>query len=210
LRTTAGPIVVTGLAITSDQDAPGTPVFTVTSALPLTVSASTFMWVDVEFRPQRSGPIAGTVAVVCSDVTVPSFQIPLSTEGKPLGSHGVLQVTPGGFDLGMVRAGQPAAQNVTLTNVGGRSLSIRDGLIVEEAPPGQFTVPLAHTPQLGPGQSTTVYVSCTPTVRGRVTAMLVIDAEGPTDSGRTYTQPETLSLPAPAQPPAASLARTPL
>jgi hypothetical protein len=203
---TAGPIVVTGLAITSDQDAPGTPVFTVTPALPLTVSANTFMWVDVEFRPQRSGPIAGTVAVVCSDVTVPSFQIPLSTEGKPLGSHGVLQVTPGGFDLGMVRAGQPAAQNVTLTNVGGHSLSIGDGLIVDEAPPGQFTVPLAHTSQLGPGQSTTVYVSCTPTVRGRVTAMLVIDAEGPTDSGRTYTQRETLSLAATAQAPVAFLA----
>jgi len=210
LNRTGQAIHVSSLTIYSGQDAPGAAVFTVTAAVPLTVAANHFVWVDVAFQPRRPGPINGSVAVVCDDVTLASFQVPLSTSATPLGSHGVLQVTPAFFDLGAIRAGLQSGQNVTLTNVGGRSLNIGDVRVVDESPVGQFAVPLSHTSQLGLGESTTVYVSCVPTVRGRLTARLTVDASGPTDSGHTFTQQSEVGLAATAQAPVAFLAGRPL
>jgi hypothetical protein len=209
LNRTGQAIHVSSLTISSDQDAPGAAVFTVTAAVPLTVAANTFVWVDVAFQPRRSGPIGGSVAVVCDDVNLASFQVPLSTSATPLGSHGVLQVTPASLDLGAIRAGLQSGQNVTLTNVGGRSLNIGDVRVVDESPAGQFAVPL-HTSGLGQGQSTTVWVSCVPTVLGRLTARLTIDASGPTDSGHMFTQQSEVGLAATAQAPVAFLAGRPL
>lgn len=203
-------VTVSALSIATGQDSGGSRVFTVTTPLPTTVPANTFVWVNATFRPQRPGPITGTVTVTCDDPDVAQFGLPLSTAAIPLGAHGELQITPGGLDLGAVRVGRTAGQHVTLTNTGGRSLDIVDLRVTGSAPAGQFAIPFSLPTQLAPGQGATVYVSCTPTVRGRLTATLAADVRSATNTAQPFLQHVEVPLAATAQAPVVVLAGVPL
>jgi len=196
---------VSDLSITSSQDTGGTTVFSVTTARPLTVPPSSFLWVNVQFRPLGPGPITGTVSVTCNDPDVGQFAVPLATSATPLGPHGLLEVSPSSVDFGVVRAGRPAGQNVTLTNVGARNLGA-ELRIVDSSPDGQFAIPLSFPGQLAPGQSHPVYVSCTPTERGPLTATLSAHVSSATDTPYLFEQRVDVPLAATGQAPVVLLA----
>ncbi|HEY7043094.1 MAG TPA: choice-of-anchor D domain-containing protein, partial [Nocardioidaceae bacterium] len=203
---TAQPVVVSGLTITTSQDGGGTTAFSVTTPLPLTVPPNSFLWVNAQFRPRQPGPITGTVSVTCNDPAVGQFAVPLATSATPLGPHGVLQVSPSSLDFGVVRAGRPAGQSVTLTNVGARSLGIAELRIIDSSPDGQFAIPLSFPGQLTPGQSQPVYLSCTPTTRGPLTATLSAHVSSATDTPYPFEQRVDVPLAATAQAPVVLLA----
>jgi hypothetical protein len=198
-------ITVTGLTISSNQDSGATRVFTVTAPLP-TIQASTFMWVGVRFSPVRPGAITGTISVTCNDPTVPAFSVPLSTSCTPLGAHGLLQIASS-VDLGAIRVGQTANVALTLANVGGRDLYV--GMQINNSPPGgQFLVGIA--PVIPPGGSATVFVSCTPAVRGRLAATLSADALSQTSTPVPFRQHFDVLLSATGLAPIVFLAGKPL
>jgi hypothetical protein len=209
MNRSAQPITVSGLTITSSQDSGATRMFTLTSALPLTIQASTLTWVHVQFGPATAGPITGTVSVTCDDPTVPQFSVPLATSATPLGAHGLLQITPASFDFGTVRVGQSADTSITLTNVGTRDLAV-DPQVTNAAPAGQFSVPLSSGPAIHPSASATVHLSCTPTVRGRLLATLSADATSQTDTPHPFQQHIDVPISATATAPVVFLAGLPL
>ncbi|HSB85348.1 MAG TPA: choice-of-anchor D domain-containing protein, partial [Ilumatobacteraceae bacterium] len=199
-------VTVTALTITSSQDGGGSTAFTLTTPLPFTIPANTFVWVSVQFHPLHPGSITGMVSVTCDDPAVAQFSVPLSTSATPLGPHGLLQITPGGLDLGAIRVGQLVGQNLTLTNVGDRDLAIVDLRVADSVPPGQFAIPFSLPTQLAPGQSDTVYLSCSPTIRGRLTARLSADILSATNTTHPFQQHLDVSLAATAQAPVVFLA----
>lgn len=203
-------VTVTGLTISSDQDGGGSTAFSVTTALPFTVTPNGFVWVNVQFHPVRAGTIGGTVSVTCDDPSVAQFSIPLSTSATPIGPHGLLQITPSSLDLGPVRVGQTVGQYVTLANVGARDLNITDLHVVDGWPAGQLAIPFSWPTQIGAGQNATVYVSCTPTVRGRPTATLSADVTSATNTVHPFLQHVDVPLTATAQAPVVFLAGVPL
>jgi hypothetical protein len=200
-------VVVKDVSVTTSQDGNGGAVFSVLTTRPLTVPAGHFLWVDVRFQPLGPGAIDGTVAVACDLPDFSDFAIPLATTAVPLGAHGTLELSTNGFDLGPVQVGHTVGQHLTLTNSGTRELAIN---VEPVDPAGQFGLVSSQTGPLAPGQSASVYVSCTPTVRGRVSATLSIDASGPTDTPRQYQQHAHVDLSATAQAAVVFLARAAL
>lgn len=200
------PVRLTALDFASSQDSPGNPAFSLTRPLPIDFAASTMRTMPVEFKAGQVGPVNGVISVTCDDATVPQFSVPLTTTVRPIGEHGDLRVTPTSIDFGARRVGEAVGQNITLSNAGTRDVSIVDLRISDDHANGQFAVPGVWSTLLTPGQSDTVWVSCTPTARGSLRATLSIDAQSVSSSLVPYLQHHETTLTALAQAPVIFLA----
>jgi hypothetical protein len=169
------------MQITTTLDTGARPLFTVQQAVPFTVSSGQMIYVSVLFDAAIPGNVTGIVAVDCDDPIAPLLRVHLATSVTPLGGHAELQLSPQAIAFGSSLVLATAGEQVTITNVGTRQAWL-GASIVNEQPAGQFAVSTySLINPLLPGQSTSVYASFTPTMRGQATAQLAIDMTSATD-----------------------------
>ena len=198
-------VQVDSVRVVSSADAAGAPAFTVLSPqAPFQVPVRSFLPVlplVLEYMGAPIGQLTGTILVECDRPIGPTLTIDFATT-VTANRHADLHLTPGALDFGTTAVGADVGQYLDLTNTGPYDAAI-DGIAVTlDQPTGQFAVPMLLPGSVSAGQSTRVYVSFTPTSRGRAQATLAIDTHSRTDiSGvedrRRYDVPLTGTAQAP-------------
>jgi len=199
---------VSAVRIESDKDVAGAPAFEVLSSVPFYVDAGQISFIDARYAGTSSGPITGTVEVDCDDAIEPRLRIDLATTVRALGGRAELQIAPSPLAFGGVPIADSKGVNLVFTNVGSHEAGISAAL-VQEAPAGQFAFP-DHTLRVPPGQSDTLYISCTPTAMGAASAVLAVQMHSATDAGPAYQQTYEVQLTAVGQVPRLLFASGPL
>ena len=190
-------------------DAPGAPVFEVTSRLPFKIGFGQRVGLRVKYTGTKAGPLAGMVEVECDDPLDPIARIPLATS-VIVNKHAELQLTPSSLDFGSTRVKTTVGQNVTLTNIGFYSANFDSIVVMLDEPARQFAIPYLLPYNLMAGQSDTIYVSYKPESRGASRATLVIEIRSRTDVGTVdYRRRYEIPLAGTAQMPTISLAARP-
>jgi NTE family protein len=205
---TGGPIMITAIEFTTDQDGPGSSVLALAAPLPIVVQGQSFMWVPARFAPRADGPITGTIRVMCDDPLTGTIDTAIATSATPIGPLGRLEVAPATVDFGAARVGQQLGMNVTLMNAGDRMLHFESIAVVP--PATGFAVPAVLPGSLAPGQSATVWVSCVPNTPGHIEAVLAIDTLSQSQVLRDHRRRVEMPLVVTAGAPRAFLADSPL
>lgn len=152
--------------------------FTVTTALPLTVTPNSSAQVQLAFAPSAIGARSGRATVISNDVQ--SSNVSLVLVGN--GTSRTLALTPAAVAFGNVRAGRTASQDVTLTNSGTVALTVSN-LSFSGDDAALFTRGTVALPlSLAPGASQTVSVTFSPTRVGNATAALTVMSDDPTQA----------------------------
>jgi hypothetical protein len=124
---------------------------------PRRVQAQLAEVVEVELSAPFPGTYDAELVIRSDDPDSPEVRVPLSGEG----GVGRLVVSPDPLDLGVVHEGPGASRALTLSNDGFDFLSVTDAAFVDDV---GFAVDTTSLPaSLGPGESTTLSVSLSPT-----------------------------------------------
>jgi hypothetical protein len=149
--------------------------FTVTTALPLTVTPGSLAQVVLAFAPSAIGARSGLATVISNDVQSSNVSLVLTGNG----TSRTLAVTPAAVAFGNVRAGRTSSQDVTLTNTGTAPLTVSTLTFSgdDAASFSRSTVALPLT--LAPGASQAVSVTFSPSRVGNASASLAVMSNDP-------------------------------
>jgi hypothetical protein len=142
--------------------------FTLTSpALPLSLAAGQSANFTAKFTPATATSATGS-ATITSNASNPSLSVPLSGTGI---AAGTLAASPSSLSFGSVTLGNSKPLSVTVTNTGGTSVTITQGITTGTGYSlGGWTLPIT----LAAGQSTSATVTFAPTAAGVVSGNMAV------------------------------------
>ncbi len=142
--------------------------FTLTSpALPLSLAAGQSTNFTAKFTPATATNLSGSVTIT-SNASNPSLSVPLSGTGI---AAGTLAASPSTLSFGSVTLGNSKPLSVTVTNTGGTSVTITQGITTGTGYSlGGWTLPIT----LAAGQSTSATVTFAPTAAGTVSGSMAV------------------------------------
>jgi hypothetical protein len=137
---------------------------------PLTLAAGQSSMATVNFAPQGTGNVTGSISFV-SNASTSAYAISLS--GTGLAANAQLSANPTSLSLGNVALKSTSTQTFTLTDVGNSSVNVSQiGVSGTGFSTSGPTLPLT----LSPGQSTNVSVVFAPTGYGSFTGSVSIES----------------------------------
>ncbi|WP_242343897.1 choice-of-anchor D domain-containing protein [Anaeromyxobacter terrae] len=166
-NTSGKPLTIT------DVNSTGSALVTSGAALPLTLTPGESTRLAVELVPAASGNVAGAVTVTSSDPVNPTI---VNHLGKGVLPSSSVTAAPAAIAFGQVAVGDRAVQNVTLTNLSGRDVTITNMVatgsgVAASVPALPFTI--------RSGASASVAVAFAPTVVGAVTGDIALRSDQP-------------------------------
>jgi hypothetical protein len=135
---------------------------------PLTLAAGQSSMATVNFTPQGTGNVTGSISFV-SNVSTSPYTISLS--GTGLATNAQLSANPTSLSLGNVALKSTSTQTVTLTNVGNSSVNVSQ---ISASGTGFSTSGPTPPLSLAPGQSTSASVVFAPTSYGVFTGSVSV------------------------------------
>ncbi len=149
--------------------------FTVTTALPLTVTPGSSAQVALSFEPSAIGARSGRATVISNDTQSANVSVVLTGNG----TSRMLAVNPASVAFGNVRVSRSSSQDVTLTNSGSAPLTVST-LTISGDDASSFTRDIVTLPiTLAPGVSQAIPVTFSPSRVGLASASLAVMSDDP-------------------------------
>ena len=160
-------------------DGPQTDAFefqaAIAGAFPVSLAPGDWFAVQVTFAPQADAEHAATMTVFSNDASAPSVEVALVT-GALVPD---IDAQPDPLAFGTVSVGTSSVQPITVTNVGGASLSVQSAALGAGSE-ASFTVDASSLPAtLAPGQSVVLPVAYAPASASAAAGTVEIQSDDP-------------------------------
>jgi HYDIN/CFA65/VesB-like, Ig-like domain/Abnormal spindle-like microcephaly-assoc'd, ASPM-SPD-2-Hydin len=155
-----------GEPVNISQTAISGPGFALVGGSPSSIPAGQSATMTVQFSPQSTGPVTGTLSISADAANAP-LTVPISGDGMQAG----VAIAPASLNFGNVIVGQSGTQSVTLTNTGNVNLTINSATISGNS----FSASgLSFPATIGAGQSVSLVVQFRPTGAGGVSGFVTL------------------------------------
>ena len=176
--TGTSPVTVNSAAIT------GAGFTIIGSSLPVTLSPTQSVTLQVQFDPTATGPASGEITISSDSSTGGTAAVTLSgtstTDVSPQ-----LSVSTASLSFGSVTVGSPTTQSVTLTSTGTSPVTVNSAAITGTG--FTFVGGVALPVTLNPSQSVTLQVQFDPTVVGPASGAITISSNSSTGATPVVT-----------------------
>ncbi len=149
---------------------------------PTTIPPGQSVAAAVIFSPTTAGSATGSITITCNDPVNPTVVVPLSGTGSATPS-GVLSASSASLSFGTVAVGNPATQQITLTNSGNAEVNVSS---ITTRGVGYSASGIIAPATLNPSQTVTLTVTLDPTSAGSTTGSITIVS---TATNSTFTIP---------------------
>ena len=176
--TGTSPVTVNSAAIT------GAGFTIIGSSLPVTLSPTQSVTLQVQFDPTATGPASGEITISSDSSTGGTAAVTLSgTSTADVSPQ--LSVSTASLSFGSVTVGSPTTQSVTLTSTGTSPVTVNSAAITGTG--FTFVGGVALPVTLNPSQSVTLQVQFDPTVVGPASGAITISSNSSTGATPVVT-----------------------